>query len=431
MRNIGNRIGKSITHAAASGGVFNTLQQFVFNVENLWRNDNGTIHLQGPVIRYNDLNLAPDTPPVLGPDKTPGTPYPTGPLGEDTPENRYNWTYYKGNYSYTILERPQTFTISGGGMDIDYFIVAGGGAGGCSVYGPVSDYDHASGLKSEGGGGGGGGVINGTLFFGEGEYRCQVGQGGRVAQGTTSNSELALSIIPGSGQPSYIEGPADFPGKLESIGGGAGASAHHYQWTNGTHPDTPLSIRQKRVAQPGGSGGGGCSARPAESPGTDHLLGAPGIDGQGKNGGNGHPNVSTHGVGGGGGGASSSPLIFSSPPDLIKIRAAGGTGIKYMYANPPTFVEDFPDRWGEAYPGTNGKERWFGGGGAGGRDGGASGGRGGGGPTEPFVDERVGIPGRYASGGGGGAGRFQPTTDGDQMLTGQGGPGIIILRYLT
>ena len=47
MRNIGNRIGKSITHAAASGGVFNTLQQFVFNVQNLWRNDNGTIHGDG------------------------------------------------------------------------------------------------------------------------------------------------------------------------------------------------------------------------------------------------------------------------------------------------------------------------------------------------------------------------------------------------
>ena len=425
MRNIGNRIGKSIKHAAAAGGVFNTLQQYMFNVQNLWRNDNGTIHLQGPVLRYNDLDLAPDTPPVTGPNKTPGSPYPTGPLGEDAPEKRYNWTYYKGNYSYTILERPQTFTISGGGMDIDYFIVAGGGAGGCSVKGPLSDYDHLS-IDSNGGGGGGGGVINGTMFFGEGEYRCQVGQGGRVAQGTTSNSELALSLIPGSGQPSYIEGPADFPGKLESIGGGAGASAHQYQWTNGTHPDTPTAIRQKRLAQPGGSGGGGARARPSETISSiDHGDQGLGIAGQGKNGAPATTNVS----GGGGGATQTSTVLpgFYNEP----LRAAGGKGIKYMYTNPPSILEEFPDRWGQPQPGTTGRERWFGGGGAGSDPNGSNGGIGGGGPTESDFYDSVSTPGRYASGGGGGGGRFFPPADGHKMSTGQGGPGIIILRYLT
>ena len=154
MRNIGNRIGKSIRHAAGSGGVFNTLQQFMFNVQNLWNNDNGTIHLQGPPLRYNDLDLAPDTGSYPGPNKTPGNPYPAGPLGEDTPDGRYNWTYYKGNYSYTILERPQTFTISGGGVWIDYFIVAGGGSGGCSVKAPLNDYNNGPTIPKGGGGGG-------------------------------------------------------------------------------------------------------------------------------------------------------------------------------------------------------------------------------------------------------------------------------------
>ena len=423
MRNIGNRIGRSIRHAAASGGVFNTLQQFMFNVQGLWRNDNGTIHLQGPVIRYNDLDLAPDTPPVLGPNKTPGTPYPAGPLGEDAPERRYNWTYYKGNYSYTILERPQTFTISGGGMEIDYFIVAGGGAGGCSVQAPIGNFDPST-FSPDGGGGGGGGIINGTLFFGEGEYRCQVGQGGRVATtGNLTDSDLALRIVPGSGQPSYIEGPADFPGKLESIGGGAGASAHQYQWDNATHPDTPLAIREKRVAQPGGNGGGGSTAQPSESPGTDHLVGAPGIDGQGIAG---RDADSKYGGGGGGKGGFALPDSNASFPQW---RAIGGKGVKYMYTNPPSILEEFPDRWGQPQPGTTGRERGFGGGGAGAGPGDVNGGVGGGGYVEDSFGNNVAQPGKYASGGGGAGQSYYSNPD--PMTTGQGGPGIIILRYLT
>jgi hypothetical protein len=149
-------------------------------------------------------------------------------------------------------------------LDIEYLIVAGGGAGG---------FGNATGDMGNnyGAGGGAGGFISSSFqSLSRGTYPITIGNGGvaTVGKGTNGSNSTFLSQT--------------------AIGGGGGGGLGGVGVVNGNN---------------GGSGGGG--ARPDGVPGT-------GTAGQGNNGGE-SGNITNNRCGGGGGGAGSAAITPSIP----------------------------------------------------------------------------------------------------------------------
>jgi hypothetical protein len=182
-----------------------------------------------------------------------------------------------GDYKIHTFNSPGTFCVSslgngptnplGGPQNVDYLVVAGGGAGGC------------------GGGAAGGGA-------GAGGYRTSY----PTACGALTITTTAYPITVGAGG---AAGPAGLQGgcgtssvfsTITSTGGGGGGGY-----------GIPFGSCTGTIGQPGGSGGGGFS----------HTSGKPGGSGntppvsppQGNNGGAGASTTPTNQAGGGGGGA--------------------------------------------------------------------------------------------------------------------------------
>lgn len=252
---------------------------------------------------------------------------------------------------------------------IDYLIVGGGGCGG----------------KALGGGGGGGGFVSGSALFTSSlnpnltsslNYPIVVGLGG------VTSSVLASG---GDGQSSSFYG-------ITGLGGGGGGGR------SGSRSDL--------TGRDGGSAGGGGFTSP-----TDRIGGTatqPGSiwGGFGNNGGTGKENVGQAGGAGGGGGA----------------------GVAGSSATTGDFINYNPGPGGAGKLWVDGIY-YAGGGGGAGDSGGAGGGIGGGGTggkvTLPQISATRGTDGR-GGGGGGGASFFEP-----QLGKGEGGSGIVKLRYLT
>ena len=245
-----------------------------------------------------------------------------------------------GGYKIHTFTSTGTLNVIAGG-EIDYLVVAGGGAGG---------HDH-------GGAGGAGGMLTGQLTLTSQSYVITVGDGGApvyVAAGGNGSNSTALG--------------------LTAIGGGGGGKGYGASGTGqaGTNGST------------GGSGGGG---------GPFHVGGA-GESEQGNTGGNGMSySIAGHGGGGGGGGGTggnASGLVSAANQG---ISGAGGigtassiTGTSVIYAGGGA-----GGRWqgSRTNPGTNGNV------------GTVNGGGGLGGAGSPY---QTGNAGEDNTGGGGGGG---------------------------
>ena len=204
--------------------------------------------------------------------------------------------YVDGGTTYLA----NTFTSSGtlavnAISNIDYLVVAGGGAGSC-------------------GGGGAGGMLTGTRSSAAtGSFAVTIGAGGAGKSGNRGASGLRGN----SGANSVI----NFGTPLTAIGGGGGGMI--------TNVNTPYTTDQEGGA--GGSGGGG--ANNYNSGGTG--AGGAGTAGQGNKGGDGYGSVYTswtRGAGGGGAGAAGANMGSNGT-----IATAGGIGAQSSLSGTATY----------------------------------------------------------------------------------------------
>ena len=288
---------------------------------------------------------------------------------------------YDGNYKLHIFTGSGTFTILSMpiGATVDWLIVAGGGGGG----------------GRHGGGGGGGGVIyaTGSTVLTVGSHTVTVGAGAIGAQTDTYGPN-------GSNSSFGIYGTA--------IGGGGGGSYGNNTFLPG---------------QPGGSGGG--SGHGPASGGSSIQSPSPYGTVYGYSGGN-QPANSNEAAGGGGAGGT------GSPGQSQVIGGNGGPGIQLPIYNSYYWAGGGGGGGWEQPAGVGG----IGGGGGGGAGGvsattyaggdsainsGSVGTGGGSGPVSG------GAGGTNTGGGGGGSGQrdYQSYTG----VGGNGGSGIVIIRY--
>jgi len=214
-----------------------------------------------------------------------------------------------GSSTFVLNSAEQSdFTVTRGG-EVEYLIVAGGGAGG--------NCQGNSGLS--GSGAGGGGVLFGTMLVTPQVYPVIVGQGGAA-----TNSPFVQGA---NGQNSSVFG-------LTAFGGGAGGSD-----LNTNRCATGSSTSERRRGCPGGSGGGS---------GVDSPAGI-GTAGQGNPGGSG----GNSGGGGGGGGAGTAGFLSGD----------GGVGLSTRISGANTFYAGGGGAGGNAS--VTGRQGGLGGGGRG------------------------------------------------------------------
>ena len=232
-------------------------------------------------------------------------------------------------------------------------------------------------LVVAGGGSGGGAGYNDGAGGG--------GAGGVVYAAALSISAGSYSVVVGGGGAGVGAGTqgtnggnSSFPGVTTAIGGGGG----------GTEGPTP------RIGSTGGSGGGG---------GGYSGSGGSGTAGQGNNGGN------CTGPGDGGGGGAGAPGENGTTRN-------GGIGLSYSTSGSAVYYG--------GGGGASGDVRFSGGPGAG------AGGTGGGGAGAISITGGSAVSGLpNTGGGGGGAAGSNPV--GSVKTSGNGGSGIVIIRYLT
>jgi hypothetical protein len=227
-----------------------------------------------------------------------------------------------------------------------------------------------------GGGGGGGGLLNGNASINSSTYSMVIGSGGIGGYGIgVTSATLLTSATNGNNSTAF---------GLTAIGGGRGAS-----W-------------DLQDGLSGGSGGGRDQTR-----GTTRLTGT---SGQGYSGG---ISIYTGGFpGGGGGGAGGQGGDASS----ISIAGSGGIGVLNAIDGSSSYYSGGGGGGLNTPPGSAG---------AGGLGGGGNGAVG----TGNTITGSVAVSGLLNTGGGGGAagqGSINPNATG-----GNGGSGIIIIRYLT
>jgi len=221
--------------------------------------------------------------------------------------------YEVGDYYALRITASSTITISGGvPLEIDYIVVAGGGAGGQRgiAYAPYGV-----------GGGGAGGVLSGTVVLPAGSYTFSIGAGASAAtrdNGSpsyiipTANSNITITAIgggTGGGSlkwPGNTLGPA-YPDTHGQSGGSGGGAA--YTVPGGVTESSPQGFPGGPGPSPTGSGtGGGGAGRAGYGPGPNPRLPGPGYPGAtGGQGGDGiiveFTGIPTWVAGGGGGGA--------------------------------------------------------------------------------------------------------------------------------
>ena len=280
-----------------------------------------------------------------------------------------------GNFKIHTFTSGSTFTVCSvgnpaGSTTVDYLVIAGGGAGG----------------TDRGGGGGAGGFrfnltgcsgypafslnAGASIPVSVTSYPITVGSGGAAAPDRTTAS--------GSGTNSVFS-------TITSTGGGGGDN-------DGAPP-----------ALSGGSGGGGADTRPGGTGNTPPVSPVQGFPGG--------SSVNGSGGGGGGGATAAGATQSSAPPSIGGTGGAGG---------------GLPSAFG-ANGQLCGSYRYYSGGGSGG--GGASpgtGGVGGGGPGG-IGPAGNGTSGTTNTGGGGGGGGTWPVNN--SIRGGNGGSGIVVIRY--
>ena len=317
--------------------------------------------------------------------------------------------YDVDGYRNHVFTNSGTFTVPGKNIHADVLVVGGGGGGG----------------QDNAGGGGAGGLIfkPGHTFAGrgasggrDGYYVITIGSGGignKDQNSTVATAGNDTVIRPGRDPTDQsVSYDTDYPAAIFiAKGGGPG--------------DESADIRP--TSMDGGSGGGGQNSEGKGEPHTGGTQtqtaqsGDSGTYGYGNNGGTG---VDDGGGGGGGAGAA------GQDGDVLFDGAGGNGGNGLSAVNGYDFAEIFGTRYGEVVD----EDVYFAGGGAGGNRNNiyssyASGGRGGGGSSggTPQTNEN-GLPGT----GGGGAGSLWSTTVPNyqaNLYGGDGGSGIVIIRY--
>jgi hypothetical protein len=294
---------------------------------------------------------------------------------------------------------PYTFTIPANATPIipstnfDIILVAGGGTGG----------DDQPGSYGGGGGGAGGVRFIPQISLPVGSYPIGVGGGAAAAADGAQGQPTVFNAPNGNGVPSITVHGGGYGGAGGGGGGGNGGC--------GGGKDYPGPTSQFGA----GNNGAGNSPEPrASGPtspiGDTRFQGSPG---------NATATDTSYSGGGGGGARYSPPTYYSSPipgPGITvpapaaSFRAQGGDGIDFSPIIGPRATNGFGD---SNYP----TEAWFGGGGHGGQYPGGT-----------------GAPGTGGKGGGGGAPQpsknGQPNTGGGgAVYQGNGGPGIVLIRY--
>ena len=283
---------------------------------------------------------------------------------------------------HTFTSSSGSFVVSNGTANIEVLLVGGGGAGGFDV----------------GGGGGAGGLVYApSMSIGPGTYPVTVGAGG--AAPTTSSTPAT----PGNGSPSTFNG-------LTALGGGGGGNWQSIPGAAGGSGGGPTS-------NVSGSAGPGTQPAQLHTAGTAYLsFGRPGGGGAGNT-----PNANEYsgaagggGAGGDGGGGASSG--WSADSTTI---GYGGPGIQFPQFTGPLI----------GVPSLAPLNGYFAGGGGSASDVGSFYGRGGTGGGAPGVTPILpGLATANTGGGGGGAGAtpsYSPINKG-----GNGGSGILVIRYL-
>ena len=231
-------------------------------------------------------------------------------------------SYYNGKVIHTF-RASGTFTTTGSFNEtVEYFVVGGGGAGGFDA----------------GGGGGAGEVKTGTTTINaDTSMDVTVGAGGR-GMGITETYAGYGERSGGFGWQSSFSTPTT---TIEAGGGNFGGGPSCRGGIPGTNPTEAGDVVNRTTGCGGGAGQGGTtpqSASPTSMP----------YGGDGNSGGGG---------GGGGAGGNGTPSDSSPTPS-----GGGGIGVQFptTFRNPMSSV---------GYPGPNGENWWFAGGGAGGSNG--------------------------------------------------------------
>jgi len=305
-----------------------------------------------------------------------------------------------GNFKIHTFTGPGTFNVtavgnSAGSNSVDYMVVAGGGGGGGTNWPP--------GPYGSGGGGGAGGW--------------------RASSGTASGSyNAAPSPLAPSLTGPVPALPVSVQGYPITVGGGGPAGPPTGRGGSGTNSVFSITTSAGGggggsrppgcgPALAGGSGGGGGSAcQPVNNcggAGNTPTVSPP----QGNNGGNGPQGSypATGANGGGGGGAGAVGGNGSKP-----VAGSGGAGVTSCITASPV-----------AYAGGGGGGQYCSTSGSG------AGGTGGGGPGGPGAGSTSvgnGQAGTCNTGGGGGGGSTNGP-DSTARAGGQGGSGIVVIRY--
>lgn len=334
-----------------------------------------------------------------------------GPVGASGGTKRtfgeYSFHVFTGNPTIDGPSSPYTFNVTSGGSNatFDIILVAGGGGGG----------DDQPGSYAGGGGGAGGVRFIPELTLGNNPYPLSVAAGGSNAN---NGGDTIFNPGNGNGLPAITVNGGGYGG---AGGGGGGANGGA-----GGGKDYPGPVTQFGAGNDGNGNSGEPRASGPTSPiGDTQFQGSPG---------NARAADVTY-ASGGGGGAKYAPATYYTPPitgpGIVvtasnpsggSYRAQGGDGIDFSpIIGPYTTNGNYGDSSTRAQPGA-----WFGGGGHGGTYPSGSvapgtGGIGGGGynnPGSPWTGHKN-VHGESNTGGGGG------------VMNGNGGPGILIVRYKT
>ena len=289
---------------------------------------------------------------------------------------------------------PGTFTVSNASACaanniVSYMVVAGGGGGaaGCS-----------------GGGGGAGGFRE--LKSPTTPYTASPLDGYPTAPNRVTVSATAYPITVGSGGAGGASGGTNLGAAggvstfstITSAGGGNGNA----------QPSGPVA------AGSGGSGGGGGHWQGTGGTGNTPPVSPP----QGNNGANSAPGVGSAPSDSGGGGGGATTAAAQAPTSPGAYDHVGGTGATTSISASPT-----------AYAGGGGGTNRDGGG-SNDTDGGTGGGgKGGYGPRPGPAPQSTGAAGSTNTGGGGGGGKKSGPCGPSAQAGGNGGSGIVVIRY--
>ena len=237
-----------------------------------------------------------------------------------------------GDYTIHTFNGSGTFTPNSAG-NVDYLIVAGGGAGGNW---------HA------GGGGAGGELTAASLSVtaqGDPSVIGQGGTGGTSSLGNNGGNSTAfgLTAIGGGRGGNYSATP---PASGGSGGGGNGvATSYHNTGAAGTAGQG--NAGGNATSAHGGGGGGGAGAVGGSTSNTDGAAGGVGVANSysgssvyygGGGGGGSWQNGSTGGIGGNGGGGNGSYNTNTNPPTPGTANTGGGGGGAGSQGNVTSYV---------------------------------------------------------------------------------------------